>query len=159
MAVFVCDKCKTIENTALGWYWSRNKNQRMLGNDYPNGEAYCRCCTPLTFVDGIRINKDAATQIDKDGVERYCWHNRFAQETATIEYCLKSLENEYMEPTGAMIDVLGGPEQAAGHMQDINNRILAVRKAKQNIADRQARHLSQRNIGRPNRRPGKKGKP
>lgn len=38
MPLFICDKCKTIENTALCRYWSRDQDTK--------GKALCSECDP-----------------------------------------------------------------------------------------------------------------
>jgi hypothetical protein len=101
MPSFVCDKCHTIENTACGWWWSKNKNQRMLGKQYPDGEAYCSVCTPVTFSDGS-INEKAGK-----------WHNRFDQKKADKDWVVRAIKsNNLATPLNqAIIDIIGSKEE------------------------------------------------
>jgi hypothetical protein len=71
MGLFVCDKCGCVENTALGFWWSRDMAKRDnwfkgILDDY-NGEALCSECCPTHFGDGSKTDK---------GI----WHNRFPKE-------------------------------------------------------------------------------
>jgi len=60
MPLFVCDKCKAIENTALGSYWySKHKGE----------DALCSECMPYR-------------KITKEGGK---WHNKFPKTIATTE--------------------------------------------------------------------------
>ncbi len=79
MSLYICDKCHAIENTALGWYWSRRNNQRMLGPEYPKDMALCSECCPATFADGSPL---------KDGGK---WHEVFPKKIADAEYVLKKI--------------------------------------------------------------------
>lgn len=68
MPLFVCDKCKAIENTALGLYTAKE--------DYgkPN-QALCSECMPYKkYVVGEKV-------IEEGGK----WHGEFPKEIATTE--------------------------------------------------------------------------
>lgn len=70
MPLFVCDKCKAIENTACGHYWGMDgknwwKDQSLAGL------ALCSECMPTEYSDGSK---------NKDGGK---WHGRFPKEIAT----------------------------------------------------------------------------
>jgi hypothetical protein len=62
MALFICENCGCIENTALGFYWGREfvkfKDESM------DGKALCSECAPSHFADGTRAG-------------RCVWHGRF----------------------------------------------------------------------------------
>jgi hypothetical protein len=62
MGVFVCDSCESVENTALGHYWSRG-----LGLYDPDVDrnALCSECMPAQYKDG-KHNKDGGK-----------WHGKF----------------------------------------------------------------------------------
>lgn len=64
MPVFACDECNTVENTALGHYWSRSLTD--FEDVHKNGKALCSECTPATYADG-------SPTINKGGT----WHSRF----------------------------------------------------------------------------------
>lgn len=70
MPVFKCENCGTIDNTALGHYWSKNRPEWF---DWTNiedrkGKALCCTCAPTKFSDGTK-NKDAGM-----------WHNKFEKQ-------------------------------------------------------------------------------
>jgi len=67
MGLFVCQECKSIENTACGLWWSRNMS--MWPPDVV-GKALCSACAPKENSDGT------ATRYGK-------WHNRFPRKKAT----------------------------------------------------------------------------
>jgi hypothetical protein len=96
MPLFVCDYCHSVENTALGWYWSRNKSERMLGELYPNGTALCSSCMPAVFMDGSKMSSKPKTESG--------WHNAFSRNIATKEY----IKGHRLENTQGKIDVLNG---------------------------------------------------
>lgn len=62
MPMFVCDSCNSVENTALGVYWT--KDMGLFGEEF-NGKALCSECSPETYYDG---------SINKRGGK---WHGRF----------------------------------------------------------------------------------
>jgi hypothetical protein len=66
MGMFVCDKCHAFENTAVGWFHSRYNNQCMLGEQYPDGEAYCHVCTPRYFSSGEPIEVRGGKGVQKE---------------------------------------------------------------------------------------------
>lgn len=79
MPLFICDKCNVIENTALGFYWSRNRESWTDAS--LNRLALCSECTPKIFADG-----------SKTGLGK--WHGKFPKEIATKETVLEiGLEN------------------------------------------------------------------
>ena len=65
MSLFICEKCGAIENTALGFYWSR-KIIKFKDEDL-NGKALCSECMPTIFSDGTKAGNGR-------------WHNRFPKE-------------------------------------------------------------------------------
>lgn len=51
MGLFVCAKCNCVENTALGWYWSKDNIRLVLPEDmkeYETGKPLCSECLPNT---------------------------------------------------------------------------------------------------------------
>lgn len=60
--MFVCDECKCVENTRLGFYWQLNSNK--FNEVSKNGKVLCSECTPKEYADGSKTGK---------GV----WHGRF----------------------------------------------------------------------------------
>jgi len=72
MSLFVCDKCKVIENTAAGHYWTRGLN----GSDK---RALCSECMPVNFM--------------KKGGK---WHNLFKKQIATKELIKKMGEEQFV---------------------------------------------------------------
>jgi hypothetical protein len=49
MGLFICEKCQSVENTALGRWWSR-ADKYIWGETA--GTALCSACTPAQFADG-----------------------------------------------------------------------------------------------------------
>jgi len=72
MPLFVCDKCKAIENTACGCFWTCGR----YGN---SKDALCSECMPF---DGY----------NKGGK----WHNKFKKVTATAEEIKKIGEDAFV---------------------------------------------------------------
>lgn len=67
MSLFICEKCGAIENTALGFYWSRNLDHVKFIDEALNGKALCSECMPTVFSDGSKAGNGR-------------WHNRFPKE-------------------------------------------------------------------------------
>lgn len=75
MALYQCDKCGAVDNTALGWFWSRNRPNLTRPEDL--GKKLCSVCAPTTFPDGTPTGKGK-------------WHNRFKREflpKGQYEFC------------------------------------------------------------------------
>lgn len=75
MPCFVCAKCGSIENTALGHYWSR-KHVEFKEGSLPTelkGEPLCSECTPLEYSDGSKAGNGK-------------WHNKFPKEHWSKHY-------------------------------------------------------------------------
>jgi len=70
MPLFICEECRTIENTALGHYWAVSVVK--FKNVSRNDKHLCSACTPAEFSDG---------SIDSE----VGWHGRFERITATKE--------------------------------------------------------------------------
>lgn len=68
MSLFVCDKCDTIENTALGLYWRGHRHEAWFG--IPNHSALCSACMPTHFLNGA---------VHREGTGE--WHGQFKRET------------------------------------------------------------------------------
>ena len=73
MGLFVCAKCKCVENTALGWWWSKDSIKLILPNDmkeYEIGKGLCSECLPksATFFDGSKLGAKGK------------WHGKFPKE-------------------------------------------------------------------------------
>lgn len=66
MALFVCDKCGCVDNTAYGRYWTKDFPDMWAKDN--EGLALCSECAPLTFKDG--------ESTDYTGK----WHNKFPKE-------------------------------------------------------------------------------
>lgn len=66
MSLYQCEKCGCIENTALGFYWSRHDEafRERLGEDF--GKALCSECMPCI-----------GNGIFKEGGK---WHGKFEKE-------------------------------------------------------------------------------
>ena len=52
MPLFVCEHCKTVDNTALGHYWGKDDTEWEKSKSYLNGMALCYSCMPTKFIDG-----------------------------------------------------------------------------------------------------------
>lgn len=68
MGLFVCEKCGTLENTALGRWWSKDAPSAP-----EKGKALCCVCMPETYDDG-------STDINAGK-----WHGLFPQRPATAD--------------------------------------------------------------------------
>lgn len=64
MAIFVCDECGTMENTALGHYWGRGLEDFQIPEK--KGKALCSACAPHLWKDGSSTKWGA-------------WHGKFNQ--------------------------------------------------------------------------------
>lgn len=78
MPLFVCDKCKAIENTACGHYWgaasrAARDNSRWWKDASLEGLRLCSDCMPAEYSDGSKNSSGGK------------WHGRFPKETATAE--------------------------------------------------------------------------
>ena len=65
MPLFICENCGCIENTALGFYWSRKHVK--FKDEEMNGKALCSECMPLEFSNGVKAGEGK-------------WHNKFSKE-------------------------------------------------------------------------------
>lgn len=73
MGLFICAKCDCVENTALGWWWSRNSLKLTLPDDmkeFEIGKGLCSECLPpeAKFSDGS----------DAGGTGK--WHGKFPKQ-------------------------------------------------------------------------------
>lgn len=70
MPLFVCAKCKCVENTALGLWWNKHDYDIYVFNETNEtfkGKGLCSECAPEKFVDGT------LTKYGK-------WHDQFEKE-------------------------------------------------------------------------------
>lgn len=74
MSLYVCDRCHSIENTALGMFNRASAHKRWFGDAIKEGEKLCSACTPSHFVDGSKNSKGGG------------WHDAFYRELATPEW-------------------------------------------------------------------------
>jgi hypothetical protein len=87
MSLFVCDKCGCIDNTATGYYWTKNRTD-MFSDKSLIGKGFCSECAPTHYSDGSK------TEYGK-------WHNRFPKRkwngkikvVNRCEKCLKPIDN------------------------------------------------------------------
>lgn len=87
MPLFLCDKCKCIDNTALGWYWSRNSG---CAPKEMEGLALCSECAPVFFKDGTKTEHNGK------------WHSKFPKKN--LEEYKKECEAE-----GYKLDLINYP--------------------------------------------------
>ena len=66
MPLFICEKCGSIENTALGFWWS--KGEFKFKDSSLNDKALCSACMPTEFEDGEPTGETGE------------WHGRFPRE-------------------------------------------------------------------------------
>ena len=66
MSIFQCQRCGSSENTALGLYHSRHRNERYF-DGLENGTALCSACAPTHYKDGSCSSFNGE------------WHNRFTR--------------------------------------------------------------------------------
>ena len=64
MSIYQCDKCGCAENTACGWYHSRDSKRLNKPEDI--GDKLCSACAVTTWPDGS----------DRESFNGK-WHNRF----------------------------------------------------------------------------------
>ncbi len=84
MGLFVCAKCNTIENTALGHYWSHNypENYKWTKeNEQFKGKPLCSECMPTEFSNGHLTGATGK------------WHGRWPKQD--VEDFLKSEEGKH----------------------------------------------------------------
>lgn len=70
MPLFVCAKCHCIENTACGWWWSRDDHDILIwdeSNEEFKGKGLCSECAPCKYNDGT------PTKFGK-------WHGKFPKQ-------------------------------------------------------------------------------
>lgn len=67
MPLFICEECLTIDNTALGHYWSRNFVK--FKDESKNNKALCSECCPEEFSGGSKNYKEGGV-----------WHNKFEKQ-------------------------------------------------------------------------------
>jgi len=99
MGLFVCSKCKCVENTALGWWWSKNLIKLVLPpdmKDYEEHEGLCSECLPATakFTDGKLIGAKGV------------WHGKFPK--VNIDDFMKSEEGKHYERRGNALYYISG---------------------------------------------------
>lgn len=80
MAMYICENCGCLENTALGNWWIRDKNEQMSVNPKTNlpftiDMPLCSACTPSTYANGDTVMFDRKKNRSKFGQ----WHNVFKQ--------------------------------------------------------------------------------
>ena len=86
MGLFVCSKCKCVENTALGWWWSRHILKLTLPpemKEFESGKGLCSECLPADakFSDGKLIGAKGV------------WHGKFPK--VHIDDFMNSEEGKY----------------------------------------------------------------
>ncbi len=79
MAMYICENCGCLENTAFGNWWIRGSNHKLdvnpeTGKPFPNGMALCSACAPDKYADGKyrHIGRDNKPRVKG-------WHNQFAR--------------------------------------------------------------------------------
>jgi hypothetical protein len=97
MGLFVCAKCNCVENTALGWWWSRNNMRLILSDDmkeFEKGRGLCSECLPADakFEDGSLLKAHGK------------WHGRFPKQH--IDDFMKSNEGKYYRRRGDVLDYI-----------------------------------------------------
>lgn len=75
MGLFICSKCNCIENTALGWWWSKDTLKLTMPpemKEYEKGKGLCSECLPVgaKFSDGTDVGGKGK------------WHGKFPKQTA-----------------------------------------------------------------------------
>ena len=85
MGLFVCGKCQCVENTALGWWWSKDLIKLTLPPDmkeYEEHKGLCSECLPADakFPDGKLVGAKGV------------WHRKFPK--IHIDDFIKSEEGE-----------------------------------------------------------------
>ncbi len=88
MSLYICDRCHTIENTALGMFNRTSAHKRWFGDAIEEGEKLCSACTPALFADGSPNRKGGT------------WHNEFHRELATPEW-IEAQSEGFKMTTGA----------------------------------------------------------
>lgn len=73
MPLFVCDKCKAIENTALGHYWWSPSWEPAFKDETLRGKKLCSECMPAEYADGSPCERGGK------------WHNQFEKKIATVK--------------------------------------------------------------------------
>jgi hypothetical protein len=83
VSTYICEKCGCIDNTALGFYWT--KNSKSMWPEEVVGKALCCECGPTHYKDG--------------GLTEFgTWHNRFRKkhwsECGTKEEIIKESQKD-----------------------------------------------------------------
>lgn len=73
MSIFQCVKCGCAENTACGWYHSRN-SERVTPKEFL-GKALCSACAPKSYTSGEPTKFNGI------------WHGRFDQTFLPMNSC------------------------------------------------------------------------
>lgn len=90
MPLFVCDKCKAIENTACGHYWGASSGKQDWWKDASlAGLKLCSECMPIEYSDGSP---------NRDGGK---WHGMFPKETATTDR-INQMGREHFKHTAGL---------------------------------------------------------
>lgn len=97
MGLFVCAKCNCVENTALGWWWSRNSLRLVLPpdmKDFESGKGLCSECLPegAKFDDGLDVGG------------RGKWHGKFKKQS--VEDFMSSKEGQHYNRRGDSLDYI-----------------------------------------------------
>lgn len=88
MSLYVCDRCHSIENSALGMFNRACAHKRWFGDAIVEGEKLCSACMPSHFADGSVCTKGGG------------WHGEFDRELATIEW-IKAQSDGFRMTAGA----------------------------------------------------------
>lgn len=91
MPLFICERCRAIDNSALGGtFWSAFSSMDLFPPPYA-GEVLCVECAPTTFKDGSP-NKDAGR-----------WHGYFQKRIASEEDAAKYRRQRLPDDASAIL--------------------------------------------------------
>jgi hypothetical protein len=98
MGLFVCSKCHCVENTALGWWWSRNHMRLILPPDmkeFETGKGLCSECLPsdAKYSDGTPTRAKGK------------WHGKFPKEH--VDDFMKGESGKYYRKDGDSLTYVG----------------------------------------------------
>lgn len=133
MPLFICDNCGARDNTATGWYWSRNKTGEYFGEGYKDGQALCASCTPAYTLSTLKAAESGEKPLKSEGIlggaieERdgkmfHQWHNSFDFKIPDREEVLELIYGDHIMETNRLVEVLGSKQAVKEAFKECDRR-------------------------------------